>query len=272
MEAISLALLQSMQRVESNLLATPEFVGRGYGWIVHAGARIPLADARVQVPAVEVDPLAGDRQLIEQPARRTQVATFEVDQADDNIRDLNAGVVDVVLHANLVAGLEVVGAKQALEGVAKDGVAQMADVRRFIGVDAGVLDQPKSRTADIGVPIGRDCANCSRAVQLDVQISRSGDFNRRDAGKLIESRVQLCSELRRNCARRLAKSLGQFKCDRQSKFAQRNIRRLLHRELRQGNVVFAEQDGLNAGQQGELDCAIHASRVYRSCSRKPKLL
>ena len=56
-------------------------------------------------------------------------------EADHDIRNLHAGVVDVVLHVDLLPG----GAQQAHEGVAEDGIAQMADVRGLVGIDAGVL-------------------------------------------------------------------------------------------------------------------------------------
>ena len=75
-----------------------------------------------------------------------EVFAFEMHEADDDIGDLHAGVVDVVLDADgLVAGLEAVRAEQAGEGVAEDGIAQVADVRGFVGVDAGVLDEAEAR-------------------------------------------------------------------------------------------------------------------------------
>ena len=58
-------------------------------------------------------------------------------KSDDNVRDLDAGVVDVVLHIDLLP----CGAQQPDEGVAEDGVAQVADVRGLVGVDGGVLYQ-----------------------------------------------------------------------------------------------------------------------------------
>ena len=68
---------------------------------------------------------------------------FEVQEADDHVGHLHAGVVDVVLHIDLLAG----GAQQAHEGVAQNGVAQMADVRGLVGIDAGVLHQRMDRAA-----------------------------------------------------------------------------------------------------------------------------
>ena len=70
---------------------------------------------------------------------RTSAADLllEMQKADDDVGDLDAGVVDVVLHVDFVAG----GAEQAHKGVAENGVAQVADVRGLVGIDAGVLDE-----------------------------------------------------------------------------------------------------------------------------------
>ena len=61
---------------------------------------------------------------------------FKLRQAHDHVGDLHAGVVDVVLHVDLASGR----AQQANEGVAQDGVAQMPDMRGFVGIDRRVLD------------------------------------------------------------------------------------------------------------------------------------
>src|SRR5271165_5115558 len=61
---------------------------------------------------------------------------FEMEEANDDIGYLDAGVVDVVLDVDFLAG----GAEQADEGVAEDGVAEVSDVGGFVGIDAGVLD------------------------------------------------------------------------------------------------------------------------------------
>ena len=66
---------------------------------------------------------------------------LHVEEADDDVRDLDTGVVDVILHLNGISGV----AKDARHGVAQDGVSEMADVRGFVGIDAGVLDDDFSR-------------------------------------------------------------------------------------------------------------------------------
>src|ERR1700722_5697121 len=99
-----------------------------------------------------------------------------MDEADDYICDLDAGVVDVVLDADVVTAFERVGAEEALEGVAEDGVAEMADVRGFVGVDAGVLDETEAGAADLRVLVGRDAADGGGAVEADVQVACARDF------------------------------------------------------------------------------------------------
>jgi hypothetical protein len=57
-------------------------------------------------------------------------------QSDDNISDLHARIVDVVLDFNLAAS----GLKNPYKGVSDRGVSEMADVRGFIRIDVGVFD------------------------------------------------------------------------------------------------------------------------------------
>ncbi len=58
-------------------------------------------------------------------------------KADNDVSDLDAGVVNIVLHIDFVAG----GAEQADEGVAENCVAQMADVRSLVGIDGCMFDE-----------------------------------------------------------------------------------------------------------------------------------
>ena len=61
-------------------------------------------------------------------------------EGDYHVGHLDAGVVDVVLHFDVAPG----GAQHADEGVAQDGVAQVADVGGFVGIDIGVFDDDLS--------------------------------------------------------------------------------------------------------------------------------
>ena len=62
-------------------------------------------------------------------------------KARHHVGHLHAGVVDVILHFDRPAAR----AQHAHEGVAQDGVAQMADMRGLVGIDVGVLDDDLAR-------------------------------------------------------------------------------------------------------------------------------
>ncbi len=75
-------------------------------------------------------------------------------QPGDDVGDLDAGVVEVVLHLDVVAQ----EALAADEDVAEHGIAQVADVGRLVGVDVGVLDDDLARAG------GRGPASASRSA------------------------------------------------------------------------------------------------------------
>ena len=62
---------------------------------------------------------------------------FQMHEADNYIRNLHSGVVDVVLHVDVPARL----AQQANKSIAEDGITQVPDVRGLVGIDGGVFDQ-----------------------------------------------------------------------------------------------------------------------------------
>ena len=98
---------------------------------------IPLRNTRIEVPAVVVEglwPRPGSRD------ERLNLALpffLQIQKAHHHVRHLDAGVVDIVLHIHMRAR----GLKQADKRVTQNGIAQMADVGRFVGIDAGVLDE-----------------------------------------------------------------------------------------------------------------------------------
>src|ERR1700733_5044736 len=103
-----------------------------------------------------------------------------MDEAYDDIGYLDAGVVDVVLNSDFVSTLEGVWTQKTLEGVAKNGVAEVTDMRCFVWVDAGVFDEAEARATDIGVLVASDPAHGGGAVEADVEVARSGNFNAGD--------------------------------------------------------------------------------------------
>ena len=61
---------------------------------------------------------------------------LEVDESDDDIRDLHTCIVDVILNLHSIACCF----ENANERVSEHGVPHMANVCSFVGIDAGVLD------------------------------------------------------------------------------------------------------------------------------------
>jgi hypothetical protein len=127
-----------------------EFVVSGFDVVEGVEARllvfgrlvIPLRDACIELPAVIVEGssagASGDvgGELRDEGFDVGEREFFEMDESDDDVGDLDAGVVDVVLDVDGVSG----GAQEADEGIAEDGVAKVSDMGGFVGVDGGVLD------------------------------------------------------------------------------------------------------------------------------------
>ncbi len=174
----------------------------------HAGAvggerlvgLVAAGDPRVEVPAqvVEVEPAQGvvheggggvaGGERLEDPAARAggpaghlgphgggggeQVLLGQEQEADHDVGDLDAGVVDVVLDLDLGAG----GAQAADQGVAQHGVAQVADVGGLVGVDVGVLDDDLGPRGGPGRGAGPEQVREERAAaQAEVEEPRSLD-------------------------------------------------------------------------------------------------
>ena len=57
-------------------------------------------------------------------------------QTDDNIRNLNAGVVDIVLNFDFAPG----SLQYPDKRITDCGISKVADMRRLVWIDVGVLD------------------------------------------------------------------------------------------------------------------------------------
>src|SRR5688572_21406904 len=113
-----------------------------------------------------------------------------MDETDDDVGDLDAGVVDVVLDFNAIAG----GLEDAHEGVAEHCVANVTDVRGLVRIDARVLDHlllalflryglAESRSGDEAEEFG--------AIEENVDVARTGDLDARDLRNVFEPFFQL---------------------------------------------------------------------------------
>src|SRR5258708_4570515 len=98
------ALFNLMQRLQSNgLLLRTLF--------------IPSRDLRVKVPAIEIKGTVSTRGRIFDELFDVRLRLFlQVQETNDDIRNLHSGVVDVVLDINVVPG----STEQADESVAQD--------------------------------------------------------------------------------------------------------------------------------------------------------
>src|SRR6185369_16490170 len=89
------------------------------------------------------------------------------------------------------------GPENAHERVAQNGIADVADVRRFVGIDAGVLDH-LLRTIEI-VAWSRSGWTSKQAEQFgaieeDVDVTRARDFNARDFVDVLELRFEFLGQ------------------------------------------------------------------------------
>ena len=164
-EELAFAGLDGMQR-----LRAPR---QGLGVVL-----VILRSAGVEVPADVVEAL---RRIGDHRGHLGRRLLLQEVEADHHVGDLHAGVVDVVLHLDPPAAR----AHHAHEGVAEDGVAQMPDVRRLVGIDVGVLDDDllAGRRGIAGVGgIAQQSRRVSAAIEADVDVTVAGDLERRDAG------------------------------------------------------------------------------------------
>ena len=151
---------------------------------------------------------------------------FEVMKADDDVGHLHAGVIDVVLHLHALA----TRAHHAHECIAQRGVAQMPDMRRFIGVDVGVLDDDLAAGRGCGFGRwGKQSLRIAGSVDTDVDVSAAGHLERRDT----RNRTNFSHQFRCNLARRLLQLFGQLECGGHGQFAEIALLGLLdgHREI-----------------------------------------
>ena len=185
---------------------------------------VPLGDLCVQVPAVVVEP----RRLRER-ADFSQRPPLDLFQADDDVGDLHAEIVDVVLDFDRRA----TKGHHPRERIAECGVPQMADVRGLVRVDGGVLDdglvgrrgRPRGDVVEPG-PHER------RPIEVHVHIALRRGHDSRDAGKHAEG-------------------AGQFLRDRPRRFSQRprELKRHGHGEIAECAIGRdLDREGGNLGQ------------------------
>ena len=143
------------------------------GLLVLRVGLVPLRDPGVEIPAVVIEPgLLGER--LELGGR----LLVQLCKSDHHVCDLYAGIVDIVLNVHFPSRV----AQQAHERVAQHGVAKVSDVRGFVGIDAGVLDQNLAgwNFARLFTIRGQGRSHPG-AVHFHVQVARRRNGHPRDA-------------------------------------------------------------------------------------------
>ena len=103
---------------------------------------------------------------------------FDVSEADDHIGDLHTCIVDVVLNIHRSSRI----AQQPDESVAENGVAQVSNVSRLVGIDARMLDQNLAgRNLDRWLPIGGEGSGHPPPVDPNIQIAGRSNMHFGDA-------------------------------------------------------------------------------------------
>src|SRR5271157_3994021 len=180
-------------------------------------------------------------------------------EADYHVRHLRAGVVNVVLDVNRVAR----GAQQPHKCIAENGIAQVPDVRRLVGIDAGMLNQNVAtdiRAAFASVSGNFNLRSAARqnlrrlvTLQTSVDVARACDFELLEA---IRQR-QLSDGVFRDLARSFAQALGQFERERQRELAHLHRRRLIDDDVGHLDLVPLAQEGAYRARQFLLLFQIH---------------
>jgi len=137
-------------------------------------------------------------------------------EAGNYVGYLDAGIVDVILDLHGPAG----GAQHADEGVTQNRIAEVTDMRGFVGIDIGVLDDDLAWDRLAGLVGGvQDAVAIRAAVQPDVDVAVAGDFERGDAFDGSQS----CDQLGRDGAWSLLQLPGQMERYWDRQFAERRL-------------------------------------------------
>ena len=211
-------------------------------------AFVPPAHLRVQVPAVVVEA----RRVGDLP-HLVHRATLQLPEPDDDVGDLHAHVVDVVLRLNRRAPKP----QRPHQRVAQGGVAQVTDVRRLVRVDRRMLDDCFLRGRAVGLDLLPEARNEKRQpVEVQIQIAVGRRFDPSHAGSAADRLRQLL----RDRARCLAERPRQLKGDRHGEIAHRAGRRHFHGERRHVGPQRADGSSLGVTAQvldkatGDCDC------------------
>ena len=189
-------------------------------------------DPGVEVPAVIVE-LAGDGLDL------GQALPLDLHEAEDDVHDLDAGVVDVVLDLDLLALV----AQAAGERVAEAGVPQVADVGRLVGVDVRVLDDDLLFLGGEPGPAEavEETAEIGRPVEEEIDEAGPGHLDAADALDACEERRRLLGD----GARRPLELLRELEREGEGQVAHLPVGRRGHLEVLRGEGIGPGEPRVN---------------------------
>ena len=139
-----------------------------------------------------------------------------------HVGHLYTSVVDVILHFHRAP----VRAKHPHKRVAQNRIAQVTDMRRFVGIDIGVLDDDLARILWERFPSAAQHAQAiSAAIEADIDVSVAGHFKRGHAFQ----RPKRGDNFRGNSFGRFFQLPRQMECNRDCQFTEARLLGLFER-------------------------------------------
>jgi hypothetical protein len=187
---------------------------------------VPFGDARVEIPAVVVEP-----RRVGELADLVERLVLELAEADSDVSNLYARVVDVVLDLDLAAEKT----QQPSERIPEGGVPEMADVRRLVRVDGGVLDDCLVVRA-----VGGRCGarrqpppDLRFAIEEEVDVAVRRCLDARESGQRAEG----ADDFLRDGARSFSQAAGELEGERNREIPERAPRRHFDRNRREHGII-----------------------------------
>ena len=177
---------------------------------------IKVRNAGVKVPAVIVE---AHRRVGDQQHHLFGGLFFDVNETHHHVGHLDSGVINVVLHLDGVAPR----AQDAHQRVAERRVAQVPDVRGFVRIDVGVLDDDLLRGSRCGLFPSFQPGGIGGPIQVNIHVARTCHLRPGNALDRPKLRRQLLGDL----ARGLSDLASQLHGQRKGQIAHRRARRLV---------------------------------------------
>ena len=135
---------------------------------------IPLVDLHVEIPEVIVGPL--------QLRDLFQGEVSQLQEPIDDVGHLNPRIVDVILDLHVPP----LGPEHPHQGVSQDGVAEMTDVGRLVGVDVGMFDNNLHLGLIVGLLLEETLLKEEIPMEEKVDVSGTGDLHLLQEGEPLK--------------------------------------------------------------------------------------